>query len=69
MEGILLGELEYPKTYKITITVIENSGIEFYNKVYEGCSLISYNSDKFDYSNSDLRKFELIFSSKKFYIE
>lgn len=69
LEGILLNALEYPKEYKITITVIENSGVEFYNKVYEGCLLISYNSDKFDYSNSDLRKFELMFSSKRFYIE
>lgn len=69
LEAILLNALEYPKEYKITITVIENSGVEFYNKVYEGCSLISYNSDKFDYSNSDLRKFELMFSSKRFYIE
>lgn len=69
LESILLGELQNPKECKITITVLENNGTEFYRKVYDGCILTGYESTKFDYSNSDLRKFKLTFSSKKYYIE
>ena len=67
LESILLGELENPK--ECEITVLENNGTEFYRKVYDGCILTGYESTKFDYSNSDLRKFKLTFSSKKYYIE